>query len=363
MLRWPNTTTPTPTPMAAVASMTIATATAARQSRAGATRCRGSTGSASTPTFIPSRRTRRRLRFHQCPGGEAMATPTRSTRAALVTRRTASTGSSTQSRVHLYRRDARDVLAALPARSISAIFTDPPYATVKRTPGSGYLQRWFPASLSWREISRVLALARSRLRPDGIAFVMTNSDGLREAIEALEQAGFIRVRPIVWDKRAPGLGGGLRHQTEQVLVGYLPGSRTLSGVDIVSVSAVGPGTTGRYPTEKPADLGRALARIAGIGRGDVVLDPFCGSGALLIGARERGARVIGADVAEPAIKRATARLAGGQTAKPAPAPGSQGGRPTGGRAGAGSRARATTAATPKPHSARSLAAGSRRRCP
>jgi len=93
------------------------------------------------------------------------------------------------------------------------------------------------------------------MRPDGVAFVMTNPDGLPEAIEALGRAGFVRVRPITWDKVYPGLGGGLRHQTEFVLVGYLPGSRSLAGVDLVSVRAVGPGTADRYPTEKPADLG------------------------------------------------------------------------------------------------------------
>ncbi len=118
--------------------------------------------------------------------------------------------------------------------------------------------------MSWPEIGRVLATARRKLRPDGVAFVMTNGAGLREALEALEGAGFERVRVITWDRRSPGLGGGLRHQTEHVLVGRLPGSRTLAGSDLVSVAAVGPGTAVRYPTEKPEGLGRALARIANV---------------------------------------------------------------------------------------------------
>jgi DNA modification methylase len=220
-------------------------------------------------------------------------------------------------RVHIERRDAREALSSLPAGSISVLMTDPPYRTVNRRGSGGHLNKWFSSSLSWRQIGDVLALARARMRPDGIAFVMTNPDGLREAIEALERASFVRVRPITWDKVAPGLGGGLRHQTEYVLVGYLPGSRTLSGTDLVSVPAVGPNTANRLPTEKPADLGRELARIAGVGRRDFVVDPFCGSGALLIGAAERGAKVAGYDVAAAAIKRASGRLAT-PTAKAAP---------------------------------------------
>ena len=198
----------------------------------------------------------------------------------------------------------------IPAGSISVLMTDPPYTSVNRRSESGaHLRRWFRGGLSWAEIGRILAVARRKLRSDGVAFVMVNGDGLSEALGAMERAGFGRIRPITWDRRFPGLGGGLRHQTEFVLVGLLPGSRTLSGVDLVSVPAVGPATAGRYPTQKPDDLGRALARIAGIGPGDVVLDPFVGSGALLVGARERGAEVIGCDIAPAALRLASAKLA------------------------------------------------------
>ena len=117
-------------------------------------------------------------------------------------------------------------------------------------------------------------------------------------------------------------------RTEFVLVGLLPGSRTLTGVDLISVPAVGPGTAGRYPTQKPDDLGRVLARIASIGPGDVVLDPFVGSGALLVGARERGAYVIGCDIAPAALRLAKAKLATTGTIRRA-SPSSARGAPTG----------------------------------
>ncbi len=228
-------------------------------------------------------------------------------------RRTGTTG-----RVRLYHMPAQQALAAMPPGSFSVLLTDPPYTSVDRRSGNGHLRRWFPGGLSWPEIARVLAAARRKLRPDGVAFVMTNGDGLRDALTAMERAGFARVRTITWDRRYPGLGGGLRHQTEFVLVGYLPGSRTLTGVDLVAVSAVGPGTAGRWPTQKPDGLGRKLAAIAGVGPGDVVLDPFCGSGALLVGSKERGAAVIGCDIAPVAIRAARRKLGdpgAGTTAK------------------------------------------------
>ena len=205
---------------------------------------------------------------------------------------------------------AERLLAALPDHSVDVLVTDPPYQTVDRHSTSGHLRDWFPKSSSWPAIGRLLAIGRRTLKTDGVAFVMTNGAGLREAITALERAGFRDVRPITWDRQSPGLGLGLRHQIEFILVGRLPGSRTLRGTDLVSVAAVGPGTAGRYPTQKPEGLGRALAGMAGVGPGQTVVDPFCGSGALLVGAVERGATVIAGDLSARAIRQATARLVG-----------------------------------------------------
>jgi hypothetical protein len=211
-------------------------------------------------------------------------------------------------RVRVQRVSAERLLGSLPDRSIDLVITDAPYTSVNRSPTGGYLRDWFVDGLTWPQIGRVFATARRKLKADGVLMAMTNNDGLREAIGALERAGFIGIRTITWDRQYPGLGGGLRHQCEFVLVGRLAGSRTLSGVDLVSVAAVGPGTANRYPTTKPDGLGRELAAMAGIGPGSLVVDPFCGSGALLVGAAERGATVVAGDVAQRAVELASARL-------------------------------------------------------
>lgn len=213
-------------------------------------------------------------------------------------------------RIRLVRGEVASVLRQLPTGSIDLLITDPPYRTVARRRSAGaHLQRWFRGSLSWPEIGRVLAIARKRLATNGVAFVMANQASLESALRALRSAGFEEpVRLIHWDKQVPGLGGGLRHQVEYILVGRVPGTRTLRGTDLVSVAAVGPNTAHRYPTQKPDGLGRALAKMAGVSRRAVVVDPFCGSGAFLVGSAERGARVIGADTSAGAIALARERL-------------------------------------------------------
>ena len=212
-------------------------------------------------------------------------------------------------RIRVQRVSAERLLGSLPDRSIDLVITDPPYTSVNRSSTSGHLRDWFDHGLTWPQIGHVFAMARRKLKADGVLMAMTNNDGLREAIEALERAGFIGIRTITWDRGYPGLGGGLRHQCEFIIVGRVPGSRTLSGVDLVSVAAVGPGTAGRYPTAKPDGLGRELAAMAGVGRGSLVVDPFAGSGALLVGAAEHGATVVAGDVAQRAVQLASARLA------------------------------------------------------
>lgn len=219
--------------------------------------------------------------------------------------------------IRLVRTPARELLRRLPAESVALLLTDPPYVTVERH--GSHLKRWFRGSLSWSQIGRVLAVARRRLTRDGLAIVLTNEAGLPGAQAAVRSAGFARQRLIVWDKQMPGLGSGLRHQVEYAVVGLQPGSRTLRGRDLVQAQAVGPNAADRYPTEKPAALGRQLIAIADVRRGELVVDPFCGSGALLIGAAERGARVVGGDISTRALTIARRRLGAHAVKQPATA--------------------------------------------
>lgn len=225
---------------------------------------------------------------------------------------------STRTRCSVHARTASQTLSMLRPGSLTLLLTDPPYQTVNRH-GSDHLQRWFRGSMTWPQIGRVLAMARRRMTTDGLAMVLVNEAGLPSAQTAVRQAGFARQRLVVWDQRAPGLGTGLRHQVAYVVIGLQPGSRSLVGRDLLSVSSVGPGTKGRYPTEKPVELGRRLAAMARIDRRDLVVDPFCGSGNLLVAAVERGARVIAGDTSARAVSLATRRLSRAAAGKPSTA--------------------------------------------
>ncbi|MCX6051135.1 MAG: DNA methyltransferase [Campylobacterales bacterium] len=62
-----------------------------------------------------------------------------------------------------------------------------------------------------------------------------------------------------------------------------------------------------YPTQKPILLLERIIEIAS-NEGDIVLDPFCGSGTTLVAGKLKKRKVIGMDISEDAIKLTNSRL-------------------------------------------------------
>ena len=75
-----------------------------------------------------------------------------------------------------------------------------------------------------------------------------------------------------------------------------------------------------YPTQKPVAVAERIIR-ASSNEGDLVADPFCGSGTALVAARRLGRRWWGCDLNLEAVALAESRLA----AEPEPLPGLAGG--------------------------------------
>lgn len=88
---------------------------------------------------------------------------------------------------------------------------------------------------------------------------------------------------------------------------YMRGGRPWDDVwTIPSISQTAKERTG-YPTQKPLALLERVVAMASR-EGDVVLDPFCGSGTTLVAARRLGRRFLGIDIGEEAVRVAARRL-------------------------------------------------------
>jgi site-specific DNA-methyltransferase (adenine-specific) len=87
----------------------------------------------------------------------------------------------------------------------------------------------------------------------------------------------------------------------------LKGGKPLDDVwDMPNISPTAGERTG-YPTQKPLALLQRIVQLAS-NAGDVVLDPFCGSGTTLVAAQQLGRQWIGIDASRQAITIARGRL-------------------------------------------------------
>ena len=192
--------------------------------------------------------------------------------------------------VKLYEADAREFLTNLPDGSVDLIVTDPPY---KFDRGDSRFREWFDETIPDAEWPAIFREFHRVLDADSHAYVLGDYRVHLVFAEAARNAGFRVHTPLVWDKCSPGLGGLWRAQYE--LIGVFEKGRRRGNFKGRSTVLSVPRVVRRYPTEKPVALLRQLISQSS-DRGELVLDPFCGSGSTGRAARELGRRALLCDL-------------------------------------------------------------------
>jgi site-specific DNA-methyltransferase (adenine-specific) len=150
----------------------------------------------------------------------------------------------------------------------------------------------------FREVYRVL-------RRDRHFYLFCDPETMFVAKPVAESCGFKFWKPLVWDKINIGMGYHFRCRYEFVLF-FEKGKRNLNDLsvpDILQAKMIKNG----YPAEKPVDLLRILVRQSAV-RGELVCDPFFGSGSTGLAAVEEECNFLGADISPEALKAASSRL-------------------------------------------------------
>lgn len=238
--------------------------------------------------------------------------------------------------IKIYQGDCLEILASIPENCVDLIFADPPYflsnggitchagRMVSVNKGAWDRSRGSGAN---HDFNRAwLAACQRVLKPNGSIWVSGTSHVIHSVGFAMQQLGFKLLNDISWVKPNPPPNLSCRyftHATETIIwaaknsksrhtFNYKLMKETNRGKQMKSVWEIKPPETwekkfGKHPTQKPVAL---LERIllASSNEGDLVLDPFSGSGTTLLSAFRLRRQALGCELSAEFLSLSLRRI-------------------------------------------------------
>jgi DNA modification methylase len=213
----------------------------------------------------------------------------------------------------MYLGNALDILPTLPDESVDLLLTDPPYGINYVSKSKSLALRKIAndkASEAYSLLDKVLAIAVKKLKPNRHVFVFTNFQAY-EFMAPIVRKYFIQKGALIWVKNN-GTRGDVKatfSRAHEDIIHAQKGRRFLFGrrdFDILEFNRVATQHM-QHPTEKPVALLKYLIEKSTEG-GEMVLDPFMGSGSTGVAAKETGRGFIGMEMEPAWFKVAKQRL-------------------------------------------------------
>ena len=220
-------------------------------------------------------------------------------------------------------KDFAEFMANLKANSVDLVLTDPPY-TISRKTGFSKVKngvKRFAISMDFGkwdkkqiDLNKLASGMYRTLRQSGTAIVWYDLWKLTPLSVAMEKAGFKMIRIIIWQKTNPvpinSKATYLSNSREIAIVGVKGGTPTFKGKYNNGIYKYPiPRHNGQriHPTQKPLDLFQELIRMHSK-RGDLVIDPFLGSGTTAAASLNENRKFAGCDIDPKYIKDAKQRI-------------------------------------------------------
>ena len=232
---------------------------------------------------------------------------------------------------------------ALPEGSIDLIFADPPYNLQLKgdlhRPDSSKVDavddHWdqFDSFAVYDEFSRAwLKAARRLLKPDGAIWVIGSYHNIFRVGAALQDAGFWILNDVIWRKSnpMPNFRGARLTNAHETMIWASKSEKSKATFNYEALKALNDGVQMRsdwllpicngherlkdadgnkaHPTQKPESLLHRVI-VGSTNPGDVILDPFFGSGTTGSVAKKLGRDFIGIEREEAYRKVAAKRIA------------------------------------------------------
>ncbi len=204
--------------------------------------------------------------------------------------------------------------------SIDLIVTDPPYKTTARGHAGnsgGMMQKDINKSGNVFKHNSILPrdYARyffNRLKDGGHCYIMTNHVNLIDMLNQFTSVGFHFIKSLIWDKGNKIMGQYYMSQFEYILFfrkGFGKKINNCGTSDLINIPNKKTKIDGKniHDTEKPVELMKLLIDNS-TKEGDLVLDPFMGSGTTAVACKELGRDFVGMELDEEYYKIAKERI-------------------------------------------------------
>ena len=222
--------------------------------------------------------------------------------------------------IKLYNEDCLEALKRLPDQSVDLVITDPPYRVIsggrndalsrrKWNSPSGILSKndgkifefndidfeeWIP------EVYRVL-------KDNHDFYCMTNVINLIKLCNVCEKAGFHLHNILIWQKNNATPNRWYMKNCEYTLYFYKGRARPINNMGSKTVHSFSNLPHKNHPTEKPIKLMEFYITNS-TNEGDIVLDPFMGSGSTGIACKDNNRNYIGIELDKKYFDKAQERL-------------------------------------------------------
>jgi site-specific DNA-methyltransferase (adenine-specific) len=220
-------------------------------------------------------------------------------------------GTGGTGRDRIYEGDALDLLPQVPDGSVDLIITDPPFAIDFKAQRLNYNRKGANVLEGYREIPEAEYGAFTRqwmteaarvLAPDGSMYVFSGWNRLRDILEGLDAAGLTTVNHLIW-KYQFGVFTKKKYVTSHYHILFVvkdPKRYTFNKLDhypedVWTIQREYWKGKMKTPTKLPREIVRKILLYSS-NPGDLVLDPFLGSGTVAVVAMQEGRHFLGFEI-------------------------------------------------------------------
>ena len=211
----------------------------------------------------------------------------------------------------LYEGDALALLPEIPGGSIDLIVTDPPFAIDFKAQRLNYNRTGSNVLEGYREIPeaeyaeftrRWIGEAARVLSPHGSMYIFSGWNRLKDILEGIDTAGLTTVNHLIW-KYQFGVFTKKKYVTSHYHILFVvrdPKHYTFNKVDhypedVWVINREYWKGRKKTPTKLPPELVKKIITYSS-NQGDLVLDPFLGSGTVAVVARQEGRHFLGFEI-------------------------------------------------------------------